>query len=109
MILKGMDASVLCSFPVVETFPLSVLEAMATGVPVVSTGVGSVPEIIDHGIDGMIIESEDTEGLASALEKLEGDEENAAVMGSRARVKAEDRYSVRGMVESYARIFEEMR
>ncbi len=109
MILKGVDASVLCSFPVVETFPLAVLEAMATGVPVVSTGVGSVPEIIDDGIDGMIIESEDTAGLASALETLEGDEEQAAVMGARARVKAEDRYSVRGMVDSYARLFEEMR
>ena len=109
MILKGVDASVLCSFPVVETFPLAVLEAMSTGVPVISTGVGSVPEIIDDGVDGMIIESEDTAGLVSALEKLERDEELAAVMGSRARVKAEDRYSVRGMVDSYARLFEEMR
>ena len=93
----------------VETFPLAVLEAMATGLPVVSTNVGSVPEIIEDGVDGMIIESEDTEGLSSAIDTLANDEEKAAVMGARARVKAEDRYSVKGMVESYARLFEEMR
>ncbi len=109
MLLKDSDASVLCSFPVVETFPLAVLEAMATGIPVISTRVGSVPEIIEDGVDGMIIESGDNEGLASAIEILEADEERAAVMGARARVKAEDRYSVKGMVDSYARLFEEMR
>ena len=108
-ILKGSDASVLCSFPVVETFPLAVLEAMATGLPVVSTGVGSVPEIIENGTDGLIIDSEDTEGLAAAIERIAADEEAAAVMGARARVKAEDRFSVRGMVDSYADLFEEMR
>jgi glycosyltransferase involved in cell wall biosynthesis len=108
IILRCSDASVLCSFPVVETFPLAVLEAMASGLPVVSTGVGSVPEIIDNGVDGTIIDSEDTEGLASAVEKLMDDEELSAMIGARARAKAENRYSVRGMVESYARLFEEM-
>jgi glycosyltransferase involved in cell wall biosynthesis len=108
MVLKGSDASVLCSYPVVETYPLAVLEAMATGIPVVSTNVGSVPEIIEDGVDGMIIESEDTGGLSSTLEMLADDEEKAAVMGARARVKAEERFSVTGMVESYSRLFEEM-
>ena len=109
MILKGSDASVLCSFPVVETFPLAVLEAMATGIPVISTGVGSVPEIIEDGVDGMIIESGDMEGLAEAIEAFAGNDERAAVIGARARLKAEDRYSVRGMVDSYARLFEAMK
>jgi glycosyltransferase involved in cell wall biosynthesis len=99
---------VLCSFPVVETFPLAVLEAMATGLPVISTGVGSVPEIIDDGVDGTIIDSGDTESLASSIEMLAEDEELPAVIGARARVKAENRYSVRGMVGSYAHLFEEM-
>jgi glycosyltransferase involved in cell wall biosynthesis len=109
LILKASDASVLCSFPVVETFPLAVLEAMATGIPVISTDVGSVPEIIENGVNGMIIESEDTDGLVSAIEKLEDDQKQAAAMGARARVKAEDRYSVRGMVDSYSRLFMEMK
>jgi glycosyltransferase involved in cell wall biosynthesis len=109
MILKGADASVLCSFPVVETFPLAVLEAMATGIPVISTGVGSVPEIIENGVDGLIIDSEDTDGLVEAIESIERDEERAALMGSRARVKAEDRFSVKGMVGSYAELFGELR
>jgi glycosyltransferase involved in cell wall biosynthesis len=109
MILKGSDASVLCSFPVVETFPLAVLEAMATGIPVISTGVGSVPEIIEDRVDGMIIESGNMEGLAAAIEALAGNDEQATAIGARARVKAVDRYSVRGMVDSYARLFEEMK
>mgnify|MGYP001828251903 CR=1 FL=1 len=108
-VLKGSDASVLCSFPVVETFPLAVLEAMATGLPVVSTGVGSVPEIIENGADGLIIDSEDTAGLVASIESIAGDDERAALMGARARVKAEDRFSVKGMVDSYADLFEEMR
>ncbi len=108
MILKGSDASVLCSFPVVETFPLAVLEAMAAGLPVISTGVGSVPEIIEDGVDGMIIESGDTGSLALSIERLADNAELQAMIGARARVKAENRYSVRGMVDSYAHLFEEM-
>jgi glycosyltransferase involved in cell wall biosynthesis len=107
-VLKASDVSVLCSLPVVETFPLAVLEAMATGIPVVSTGVGSVPEIIEDGVDGMIIESGDMEGLVSAIEVFDDDRKEAALTGARARLKAEDKYSVRGMVDSYARLFDEM-
>jgi glycosyltransferase involved in cell wall biosynthesis len=107
-VLKGADASVLCSFPVVETFPLSVLEAMATGLPVISTGVGSVPEIIENGVDGLIIDSEDIDGLVKSIESLEIDRERAAGMGALARAKAEDRFSVRGMVSSYAEMFGEL-
>jgi len=109
MILRASDASVLCSFPVVETFPLAVLEAMATGLPVVATDVGSVPEIIDDGIDGMIIESGDVAGLLKALEELEENRRRSSQIGVRARAKVEEGFSVSGMVDSYASLFDEMR
>ncbi|MBD3179856.1 MAG: glycosyltransferase, partial [Candidatus Latescibacteria bacterium] len=51
-ILAATDISVLSSHPVVETFPLTVLEAMACGLPVISTDVGSVSEIISHRDNG---------------------------------------------------------
>jgi glycosyltransferase involved in cell wall biosynthesis len=108
LILRAADASVLCSFPVVETFPLAVLEGMAAGLPVISTGVGSVPEIIEDGVDGIIIESGDTERLAAEIARLERDRSRSADIGSRAREKAEDRFSVKVMVDSYADLIDEM-
>ena len=63
----------------------------------------------EDGVDGMIVESGDTENLALSIERLADDEELPVMLGARARAKAENRYSVRGMVDSYAHLFEEMR
>jgi len=53
-----------------EGVPLTVLEAMRHGVPVVSTGVGGIPEVIEDGLDGLIVESGDTGALCRAVETL---------------------------------------
>ncbi len=53
-----------------EGIPLTVLEAMKHGVPVVSTGVGGIPEIIESGVDGLIVDAGDTGALCRAVETL---------------------------------------
>ena len=62
------DIFVLSS--VTEGAPTVILEAMALGVPVIATAVGGVPDIIEHGQTGLLVQSEDTEELAAELLKL---------------------------------------
>jgi glycosyltransferase involved in cell wall biosynthesis len=52
--------------------PLSLLEAFASGLPVVSTGVGGVPSILRHGVDGLLVAEDDAASLAAGVIELLG-------------------------------------
>lgn len=70
-LLAAMDVHVLCSRR--ESFGLVIIEAMTAGVPVVATRVGGIPEIVEHGVTGLLHESGDAEGLREALAALAED------------------------------------
>jgi glycosyltransferase involved in cell wall biosynthesis len=106
-ILAAVDASVLCSHPVVETFPLAVLEAMACGLPVVASDVGAVREMIADGEEGRIVPPGDVEALAGALVSLAEAPEAARAMGSRGRARVVRDFTVETMVGRYAEMFGE--
>jgi glycosyltransferase involved in cell wall biosynthesis len=107
-ILAATDVCVLCSHPVVETFPLVVLEAMASGVPAVTTDVGSVREMIADGVEGFIIPVGDAGALAGRLAALAEDESSRRAVGTQARARAEREFSEERMVRGYAGLFEEL-
>jgi glycosyltransferase involved in cell wall biosynthesis len=63
--LAAMDVFVLPSLS--EALPLSILEAMAAGLPIVATAVGGIPEVVDEGVNGRLIPVEDAPALATAV------------------------------------------
>jgi glycosyltransferase involved in cell wall biosynthesis len=64
------DADVYVQAPSIDNMPLSVLEAFASGMPVVSTNVGGVPSILRDGVDGLLVPDNDDEALAMSVLKL---------------------------------------
>lgn len=76
-----------------EGLPMSVLEAMATGLVVVSTRVGGIPEAVTDGREGILIQAGDVQSLAEALEGLLNHEEMRQRMGIAGRKKIESVFS----------------
>jgi glycosyltransferase involved in cell wall biosynthesis len=86
-------ADLLCLPTRVDAVPFVVLEAMASGVPVVSTRVGSIPELLGNG--GLTCEAGDTAGLAEAIGTLLEDRARRRTMGEAGRARAEEHYDAR--------------
>jgi glycosyltransferase involved in cell wall biosynthesis len=76
-----------------EGFPLSIVEAMACGKPVICSRIGGLPEIVEDGVTGMLFNPGDGEGLRSAILRLWEDTATCARMGSAGREKASREYS----------------
>jgi glycosyltransferase involved in cell wall biosynthesis len=82
-LLRSADLFVLSSRW--EGQPLSMLEAMAEGLPVVVTSVGGIPEIVEHGVSGMIVPPDDAAALADAVIRCLRDPERAGSLGQAAQ------------------------
>jgi glycosyltransferase involved in cell wall biosynthesis len=64
------NADIYVQAPSIDNMPLSLLEAFASGLPVVSTDVGGVPSMLRHGIDGLLVGDDDADALAEAVIQL---------------------------------------
>jgi glycosyltransferase involved in cell wall biosynthesis len=76
-----------------ENFPLVLLEAMASGLAVVATDVGGVPELVVHGETGLLVPPNDPDALADAINDLLDDPEEMERMGARGRQLVSDQYT----------------
>lgn len=97
------DALAITSFS--EALPLAVLEAMAAGVPVVSTTVGEIPRVLDDGAAGVLVPNDDVDAFTGGLTRLATDAEGRRVLGARARDRVVERYSLDAMVDAYQSLY----
>ncbi|HEX2206304.1 MAG TPA: glycosyltransferase family 4 protein, partial [Longimicrobium sp.] len=88
-----------------EGFPRTHLEAMRFGLPVVGTRIAGVPEQVEDGVTGLLVEPSDPAGLADALERLLASPELAARMGAAGRERVERLFSTRAYVEGVLRVY----
>jgi glycosyltransferase involved in cell wall biosynthesis len=81
-----------------EGTPVSAIEALAGGKPVVATQVGGVSDVIRDGVDGFLVEPGDVKALADRLRRIADDRELARRMGEAGRARVLERYSVSRLV-----------
>jgi glycosyltransferase involved in cell wall biosynthesis len=105
-VLGAMDAFVLSSD--YEGNPLSVLEAMASGLPIVSTAVGGVPKLFEGGNEGFLLAPGDCQGLAKSMNSLLKYEAAREFMGAAAATRAGKNYDVANMVHAYEGVYEDL-
>ncbi|HKP09715.1 MAG TPA: glycosyltransferase, partial [Gaiella sp.] len=100
------DAVVLTSAS--EGTPVTIIEALAAGRPVVATRVGGVPDVVEEGETGFLVRPRDTHALAERLEILARDPERRAAMGSAGRERTLNRYAVERLVEDMDGLYREL-
>jgi len=89
-----------------ENCPIAVLEAMSYGTPVVATRIGGLPELVEDGVTGALVERGDVSGLAAVLLELLGEPERTAAMGRAARRRFLDRHSASGHARRLAGLYQ---
>lgn len=95
------DADLLCMPSRCETFPMVILEAMARGVPVVSSAVCAVPEMLDFGRAGFLVEDLSVEGWRARLAEILADPAALPSVGQRGFERMSKHYTVEAMADAY--------
>ena len=91
-----------------EGTPVSAIEALAGGRPVVATRVGGVPDVVRDGIDGYLVEPGDVDAMAARLADLAADPPLRHRMGEAGRASVHERYSVDRLLDDVDRLYREL-
>lgn len=102
-LLRAADFFVLPSL--LEGMPLSVLEAMSYGLPVIATTVGGVPEVVTDGESGVLVPPGDPAALSSAMARLAGDRALRQRLGEAGRRRVLEDFSFAAMSRSYLELY----
>lgn len=102
-IYRDFDLFVLPSLS--EQTSISILEAMATGLPIVATAVGGTSDLLDNGRAGRLVPSQDVASLASAIIHLMNDTSAGRALGESARNRVMTQYALKIMIDRYEAVF----
>jgi glycosyltransferase involved in cell wall biosynthesis len=89
-----------------DVTPNSIIEAMAMKLPVVSTTSGAIPELIEHGVSGLLVPPGDADSLAAAMLRVLGDPWLGATLGANARRKVEEQFDLHRNIRGYVELFD---
>ncbi len=103
-VMRGLNCFVLPSLA--EGISNTILEAMATALPVIATRVGGNAELVDDGRTGALVPPDDVDALAQALVRMATDPARAAAMGRAGRAEVERRFSLQAMVAAYQALYD---
>ena len=105
-LLRTFDLFVLPSFN--EGISNTILEAMATGLPVVAAQVGGNPELVEHGATGLLYDPAEPAGLTESTRRYLDGAELRAAHGDAARRRTVERFSLEAMVDRYTELYESL-
>jgi len=106
-LMKMADGFVMASSW--EGLPMAVLEAGASCLPVVSTNVGGIPEVVNHGKTGLLADANDMEALSQAMAKvMDMPEDERRKIGQNARAYIVEQYGIKGMVKRWESLYREL-
>ncbi len=101
--LAAASAFILPSYA--EGMPIALLEAMSFGLPVIASRVGGIPQVVEDGANGLLVEPGDVEGLAAAIARLLEDPSLGERLGAAARSTVERRFSLDSALARLAGIY----
>lgn len=102
------DADVVCLPSRAEAFPLTILEAYARRLPVIASASCAVPEMLDHGAAGIVVDDVSVDGWEAALRPVLEDPTRLAGLGDRGLEHVRERYTIEAMADAYEAAFDEV-
>jgi len=106
LVFSSVDAFVAPSME--DNLPNTILEAMACGTPCVAFSVGGIPDLIEHGSNGVLVRPFETDGLARGISWILDDEERRHTLSRRARQKVEKEFDIRIVARKYQEMYSEI-
>jgi glycosyltransferase involved in cell wall biosynthesis len=105
-LLRCSDALVLCSET--ESAPLTLLEGLSSGLPCIATAVGGIPEIIQNGENGLLVQPKNPMELSKRILELNSDRVLRRRLGENARKTVMERYTAEKIVKRYIDLYEKV-
>ncbi len=90
-----------------EGMPMTTLEAMAGQVAIVATKVGALPDVIQSGVNGLLVDTHDVQGMTAAVAQLLDNPDQAARMAAQGRADVIARYGSQTMARSYLNLYQD--
>lgn len=106
VLMRRLSVFVLSS--IAEGIPVTILEAMASGLPVISTAVGGVPEVVQDGVTGALVPARDAQAMAAAMARYVSDAALQKQHGAAALENSLRHYSMQAMLQAYAGMYDRM-